>query len=150
VVNNITFVANNVCSFVNLTYGLTNLDPGFDPGSDHVRFVVDKVILGQVSPQVLRFSPVNFIPPVLHYLGKRKKLIIFITGLHKKPQGCGASVASAAGPFTIKKPRHLVGYEESISRLDCFAEPPMPITYKAKMVPHSQLGCGGQIITNAA
>jgi hypothetical protein len=26
-----------------------------------------------------------------------------ITGLHNKPQGCGASVASAAGPFTTKK-----------------------------------------------
>jgi hypothetical protein len=26
--------------------------------------------------------------------------IIIITGLHNKPQGCGASVASAAGPFT--------------------------------------------------
>jgi hypothetical protein len=36
-------------------------------------------------------------------LGKTKKtLIIFITGLHNKPQGCGASVASAAGPFTTK------------------------------------------------
>jgi hypothetical protein len=36
--------------------------------------------------------------------GKAKnKLIIFITRLHNKPQGCGASVASAAGPFTIKK-----------------------------------------------
>jgi hypothetical protein len=33
----------------------------------------------------------------------KKKLIIFITGLHNKPQGCGASVASAAGPFTKKK-----------------------------------------------
>jgi hypothetical protein len=30
-------------------------------------------------------------------------VVIFITGLHKKPQGCGASVASAAGPFTTKK-----------------------------------------------
>jgi hypothetical protein len=30
--------------------------------------------------------------------GETKKLIIFITGLHKKPRGCGASVASAAGP----------------------------------------------------
>jgi hypothetical protein len=32
--------------------------------------------------------------------GKMKKLINIITGLHNKPQGCGASVASAAGPFT--------------------------------------------------
>jgi hypothetical protein len=39
----------------------------------HVGFVVDKVALGQVSPRVFRFSPVNFIPPVLHYLEKRKK-----------------------------------------------------------------------------
>jgi hypothetical protein len=28
-----------------------------------------------------------------------KKLTIFITGLHNRPQGCGASVASAAGPL---------------------------------------------------
>jgi hypothetical protein len=34
---------------------------------------------------------------------KEKKLIIFITGLHNKPDDCGASVASAAGPFSIKK-----------------------------------------------
>jgi hypothetical protein len=33
-----------------------------------------------------------------------KKLIIFlfIIGLHNKPKGCGASVASAAGPFWKK------------------------------------------------
>jgi hypothetical protein len=34
---------------------------------------------------------------VLHYT---EKLIIFITGLHNKPQGCGAPIASAAEPFT--------------------------------------------------
>jgi hypothetical protein len=51
-------------------------------------------------PQVLRFSTVSFIPPVLHYTEERKKeLILFITGLLNKPQGYGASVASAAGPF---------------------------------------------------
>jgi hypothetical protein len=33
-------------------------------------------------------------------LGKGHKIIIFITGLRKKPQGCGAS---SAGPFTTKK-----------------------------------------------
>jgi hypothetical protein len=53
--------------------------------------VVDKVALGQVFPRVLRFSPVNFIPPVLHYLEKIKKklnsifIFVFITGLHNKP-----------------------------------------------------------------
>jgi hypothetical protein len=40
-------------------------------------------------------------------LGKGQKMIIiiviFITGLHKKPQGCGASIASAARPFSTKK-----------------------------------------------
>jgi hypothetical protein len=44
----------------------------FDPGSVYVGFVVDKVALGQVFPRVLRFSPVNFIPPLLHYMEKRK------------------------------------------------------------------------------
>jgi hypothetical protein len=38
----------------------------------HVGFVVDKVALGQVLPRVLRFSPVNFIPYVLHYTEKQK------------------------------------------------------------------------------
>jgi hypothetical protein len=40
--------------------------PGFDPGSVHVGFVVDKVALGQVFLRVLRFFPVSFIPSVLH------------------------------------------------------------------------------------
>jgi hypothetical protein len=50
-----------------LAAGLPPGRPGFDPGPVHVGFVVDKVALGQVFPRVLRFSPVNFIPPVLHY-----------------------------------------------------------------------------------
>jgi hypothetical protein len=85
-----------------LATGLSLWRPGFDPGSVNVGFVVDKVAVGQAPlppPQVLWFSPVNFIPPVLHYKKNRKKKIIFITGLHKKPHDCGASVASAAGPF---------------------------------------------------
>jgi hypothetical protein len=45
---------------------LRRLVAGFDPGSVHVGFVVDKVALRQVSLRVLRFYPVNFIPPVLH------------------------------------------------------------------------------------
>jgi hypothetical protein len=43
-------------------------EAGCDPRSVHVGFVVNKVALGQVFPRVLRFSPVNLIPPVLHYL----------------------------------------------------------------------------------
>jgi hypothetical protein len=63
-----------------------------------VGFVVDKVALGQVLP-------CQFHSTSAPLLGKGQKIIIiiFITGLHKKPQGCGASVASAAGPFTTKK-----------------------------------------------
>jgi hypothetical protein len=34
---------------------------------------------------------------------ENEKKIIFIKGLHNKPQGCGVSVASAAGHFTTKK-----------------------------------------------
>jgi hypothetical protein len=56
--------------------------PGSILGSLHVGFVVDKVALGQVFPRVLRFSPVNFIPPVLHYYEKDKKNILLnIIGL---------------------------------------------------------------------
>jgi hypothetical protein len=35
--------------------------------------------------------------------GKMKTILIIFTGLNNKPQGCGASVASAAGPFTKKR-----------------------------------------------
>jgi hypothetical protein len=54
-------------------------------------------------PQVLRFFPCQFHSTGAPLLGKMKKkkivLFIFITGLHNKPEDCGASVASAAGPF---------------------------------------------------
>jgi hypothetical protein len=43
------------------------------PGSVHVGFVLDKVALGQVFPRVLWFSPVSFIPPLLHYLEKTEE-----------------------------------------------------------------------------
>jgi hypothetical protein len=41
---------------------------------------------------------------------KEKNLFIFITGLHNKPQGCDASVACAAEPFTKKKTFKPIGY----------------------------------------
>jgi hypothetical protein len=53
------------------------------------------------SPSTLDF-PSQFHSTGAPLLGEMKKLIIiflFITGLYNKPQGCGASVASAAGPF---------------------------------------------------
>jgi hypothetical protein len=39
--------------------------------------------------------------PFLVKLGKKLLIFIFIIGLQKKPEGCGASVASAAGPFAM-------------------------------------------------
>jgi hypothetical protein len=68
-----------------------------------VGFVVDKVALGQVFPPSTSVFPCQFHSTGAPLLGKTKKLIIFITGLHNKPQGCGASIASAAGPFTKQK-----------------------------------------------
>jgi hypothetical protein len=79
---------------------LSSRRPVFDPWSVHVGFMVDKVALEHVIPRELRFPPVNFIPPCSITRKNEKKKRIFITGLHNKPEGCGASVASAAGPFT--------------------------------------------------
>jgi len=40
--------------------------PGLIPELIHLTFVVDKVAIGQVVLQVLRFCPVSIIPPMLH------------------------------------------------------------------------------------
>ena len=53
-----------------LLAGLPLQRPGFNPGLVHVGFVVEEMALGQVFPRVLRFSLVNFIPPLLHYKEK--------------------------------------------------------------------------------
>jgi hypothetical protein len=77
-----------------------------NPGSVHVGFVVYKVALGQVffPPEYLGFPlSISFHLCSITRKNEKKKLIIFITGLHNKPLRCGASVASAAGPFTTKK-----------------------------------------------
>jgi hypothetical protein len=66
-------------------------------------------IYGRQSGTGKGFSPsTSVFPSQFHSTGaplhgKTKKLIIFILGLHNKPLGCGASVASAAGPFTKRK-----------------------------------------------
>ena len=88
-----------------LVTGLSPRRPGFDSGSVHVGFVVDKVTLGQVFSRSTFVFPCQFhsTGAPLHGKTGEKKLIVFITGLHNKPQDCGASVACAVGPFTTKK-----------------------------------------------
>jgi hypothetical protein len=43
----------------------------FEPGSIYVEFVVDKMALGQAFFRVLRYYPVNIIPPWLYMLKYR-------------------------------------------------------------------------------
>jgi hypothetical protein len=71
-----------------------------------VGFVVEKWHWDSFFPEYLGFSlSVSF--HQCSITRKNEKKVIFITALHNKPQGCGASVASAAGPFTTKKKRIL-------------------------------------------
>jgi hypothetical protein len=51
------------------------------PGSVRLGFLMDKVALGQVLLEVLRFSPVSMIPPWLSIL------ISHLEGMNNKPFG---------------------------------------------------------------
>ena len=57
------------------------------PGFVHVGFVVDKVALEQVFPRVFVFPLSISFHRCYIRRKKEKKLIIFIAGLHNKPQG---------------------------------------------------------------
>ena len=60
-------VPQTVCSMTwVVSYGLATWKPRVYPGLMHVRLVVDKVVLWQVSLSVLPLSHLNIIPAVLH------------------------------------------------------------------------------------
>ena len=74
--------------FMRLVAGHSPRRPGLDPVSVHVGFVVEKV--DRFFPEYVGF-PLSFSVHRCSITRKNeKKLIIFITGLHNKPQGCGA------------------------------------------------------------
>jgi hypothetical protein len=73
-----------------------------------MEFVVDKVALGQVFPPQYFGFPLSISFHRCSITWKNEKKLITMTGLYKKSQGCGASVASAAGPFIIKKKSYTV------------------------------------------
>jgi hypothetical protein len=72
-----------------LVAGLLPRRPGFDPGSVHVGFVVDKVALGQVFP-------CQFHSTGAPLLGKMKKS--YHLSLHLYHKGCTISLKAAVRP----------------------------------------------------
>jgi hypothetical protein len=69
-----------------------------------VGFVVDKVALGQVFLRVLRFSPVNIIPPWAPHFRKLKKSFIH-SPLHSSSSGDGQK-ARKSGHSPVRRQSH--------------------------------------------
>jgi hypothetical protein len=85
-----------------LVAGLSARRPGFDPGSAMWDLWWTKWHWDMGFPQYFSVPLSISIRRCSINRKNEKSLIIIITGLHNKPQGCGASVASAAGPSKKK------------------------------------------------
>jgi hypothetical protein len=86
-----------------LVAGLSPRRPGFDPDQSMWDLWWTKWQCARFFPEYFGF-PLSISFHRCYITRKNEKtLIIFIIGLHNKPEVCGASVAPAAGPFTKKK-----------------------------------------------
>jgi hypothetical protein len=80
-----------------LVAGLPPRRPGFDPGSVHVGFVVDKVAPGQVFLPSTSVFPRQFHSTGAPLLGKVKKNRLFLH-IHLQHKGCTISLKAAVRP----------------------------------------------------
>ena len=92
-----------------LVAGLPPRRPGSIPGPSMWDLWWTKCRWGRFFPEYLDFS-VNFIPTLLDYTEKKTNHLSLHLHhrIHHTPSGCGATVASAAGPFITKKKSILI------------------------------------------